>query len=47
MKSLHPNSWIPKLLSLVAAIAVWYVIRQHLAEPASKHRPPPKPVLTP
>lgn len=44
MKLKPSKNWIAKLLSLLVAAAIWFLIKAHLAETASR---PPEPTVAP
>ncbi len=44
MKISLPKNWIAKLLALLLAVAIWFLIKDHLKETASKP-PLPQPTI--
>jgi len=40
MKTLLTNNWMAKLLCLLLAIAIWFLIKKHLEENGGQDTPP-------
>jgi hypothetical protein len=47
MKLTLPHNWIAKVLSLLLATAIWFLIKEHLATSESQASLPPKAILVP
>lgn len=47
MKLKMPHNWIAKILSLLLAIAIWFLIKEHLATGVGPFSKPPKAIVVP
>ena len=47
MKTTLPKNWIAKLLFLLLAVAIWFLIKDHLNETGGKPAVPPPMIVVP
>jgi len=47
MKMNLPKNWIAKVLSFLLAVAIWFLIRDHLKEGGGNPSVPPRAIVVP
>lgn len=47
MKRLFIHNWQIKILSIILAVIIWYLIKKNIPGPAYQQLPPPRALATP